>query len=105
MKKLISVTMALLACQSVWAGDSATKKATAAASSASDAYALQKKSYFTGTGNDHNPFWPIGWVKMEDTPADTTETAVPHADDFIVTSILLNEPRLAIVNGKEMAEG
>ncbi|MGA3171211.1 MAG: hypothetical protein ABSE62_09365 [Chthoniobacteraceae bacterium] len=103
MKKLLAISIALLACQAVWAGNSTTKKA--AASSASDAYTLQKKSYFGGTGNDHNPFWPIGWVKMADASADDAAPAVPHADDFIVTTILLNEPRLAIINGKEMAEG
>ena len=72
-----------------------------------DVLTPKTKSVFTGSPDDHNPFWPIGWVKMEAT-ATVTQTAaplIPHAEDFDVTTILLNEPRLAVINGKDMAEG
>jgi hypothetical protein len=115
MKTLLSITCILLACQAVRAGDakpaapvvqmnpvvSGTANATA-----NNAYAVRKKSLFTASADAHNPFWPIGWVKMEEaSSSDSAAPVIPHSDDFNVTSILLNEPPLAVINGQEMAEG
>ena len=114
MKTLLSVTFLLLACHAVRAGDLKPDPAAAktgpvvdirlGAATAAKAGASAHKSVFTASANDHNPFWPIGWVKMESV-ADSAAPVIPHADDFAVTSILLNEPPMAVINGKEMAEG
>ena len=70
-------------------------------------YEFKHKSVFTASAKDHNPFWPIGWVKTENASVADNGAApvVPHTGDFMVTSILLNEPPIAVINGKEMAEG
>lgn len=113
MKTLLSITCLLLACPAVRAGDSKpgpvvqTKPAAgkAAAVTAAKSYTPKNRSVFTASANDHNPFWPIGWVKMENTTVDSGAPVIPRAEDFSVTTILLNEPPLAVINGKDMAEG
>ena len=118
MKTLLSLTCLLLACHAVRAGDSKPDAAAQAgpvvdirAGAAKAAAPVVKtgaparKSLFTASASDHNPFWPIGWVKMESASADSGASLIPRATDFAVTSILLNEPPMAVINGKEMAEG
>jgi len=118
MKTLLSLAFLLLACHAVRAGDSKAdagaqagpvvdiRAGTAkAAAPVVKTGASVRKSVFTASANDHNPFWPIGWVKMESASADGDAPVMPHAADFAVTSILLNEPPMAVINGKEMAEG
>jgi hypothetical protein len=116
MKTLLTATCLLLASPTMWAGDIEAGPAGAAMAgpvvdtkpaTVAKAYEPKHKSVFVATANDHNPFWPIGWVKTEVpvSTADTTAPVVPHVDDFLVTSILLNEPPMAVINGKEMAEG
>jgi hypothetical protein len=107
MKTLISATCLLLTCAAVRAGGLAATnlpvvetKATAAA-----AYIPKSKSVFTGSANGHNPFWPIGWIKTADESADSAAPMIPHAEDFMVTTILLNDPPMAVINGKDLAEG
>jgi hypothetical protein len=106
MKTLLSATLLLLVCPMVRAGAPAANapvvdtKATAIA-----AYSPKSKSVFTGTTNGHNPFWPIGWIKTVDESADSAAPVVPHAEDFVVTTILLNDPPMAVINGKDLAEG
>lgn len=73
-------------------------------------YKLKNPSSFQASSMAHNPFWPIGWAKAAPVAAVATAApAVPvaalKAEDFVVTSILINEPPLAVINGKEMAEG
>jgi hypothetical protein len=92
MKTLLTATCLLIAC--------ATMRAAAPAG-----YTPKTKSVFTGAGNQHNPFWPIGWVKTEDDSADSAASVNPRPDDFMVTTILLNDPKMAVINGKDMAEG
>jgi len=117
---LLSLTCIVLAFQAVQAGSSAPAPAAASASpvvetkpvsgkagaTAAKAYAPARKSLFTAAAADHNPFWPIGWVNLENLSASSaTAPVIPHSEDFTVTSILLNEPPMAVINGKEMAEG
>jgi len=114
MKKLLIVASILLACQAARAGspnpaNPAPSRAKVSAKgttgvAAATPIAQPRQSVFAGTQVDHNPFWPIGWVKMDSGSSDAN-VAIPHASDFTVTSILLNEPPLAVINGKEMAEG
>jgi hypothetical protein len=110
---LLSVTCLLLACHTVRAGDSTSNSAAANAAPVVEikpdtaaGYTPKTKSVFSASANEHNPFWPIGWVKMENESAsDSSAPLIPHAEDFIVTTILLNDPPMAVINGKDMAEG
>ena len=73
-------------------------------------YQLQRKSVFTATAEDQRaPFWPIGWVKQKGAAPKTTLPVVPRAkpdeSSFRVTSILLGNPSLAIINGRTYSEG
>jgi len=134
MKTLLTLTFLLLACQAVVvradapnasnaskadaaaakkgptvevklaSGKAATSGTTASGSAASE-YAPKSKSVFTGSANEHNPFWPIGWIKTENYSTSDTAPYVPRAEDFSVTTIMLNEPPMAVINGKDMAEG
>ena len=71
-------------------------------------YALQKKSAFTLASDHRAPFWPIGWVKR----AHAGSTEITHApkarideSSFSVTSILVGNPSLAVINGRAYSEG
>jgi hypothetical protein len=75
-------------------------------------FKLKNRSSFAVSSMDaHNPFWPIGWTKSPAVPvAQTTAESAPaavtlKADSFVVSSILLGNPPLAVINGREMAEG
>lgn len=69
-------------------------------------YPLKNHSAFAGHDAAHNPFWPIGWTKSAtSTAAPDQSVATLKADNFIVTTLMLNEPPLAVINGKSMAEG
>ena len=110
MKTILSVTFLLLACGAVRAGDPASSAATTAPvvetkPVSATGYTPKTKSVFTSGPNEHNPFWPIGWVKTMNESADSTASVTPRAEDFIVTTILLNDPPMAVINGKDMAEG
>ena len=70
-------------------------------------FQLKNRSSFAVVKDAHNPFWPLGWTK---TVESATSPAAPMAgslrpENFEVTSILLNDPPMAVVNGKAMAEG
>ena len=82
-----------------------TKQASGASDAADSKVYVPKQTVFAVSASDHNPFWPIGWIKTESLPVNAVAATIPHADDFTVTSILLNEPPMAVINGKEMAEG
>lgn len=88
----------------------ATVHADDAASSASvQPYQLQRKSAFTATAEDQRaPFWPIGWAKQRGVPKTSVPTAPRLKLDeasFKITSILLGNPSLAIINGRTYSEG
>jgi len=66
-------------------------------------------SLFLSSERDRNPFWPVGWVKqapVSATPiAGPVESAVLRTEDYALTAILLGRPALAVINGREYAEG
>ena len=72
-------------------------------------YALQKKSAFTLAADRRAPFWPIGWVKRaHEGPVQITRQAPkPKLDEnaFAVTSIMLGNPSLAVINARAYSEG
>ena len=70
---------------------------------------LQKKSTFTLAADRRAPFWPIGWVKRANQgPTEVTRQA-PKAklneNAFAVTSIMLGNPSLAVINARAYSEG
>jgi hypothetical protein len=86
---------------------SASALSEARSQNAPGEFQLKNRSSFAGNNTAHNPFWPIGWAKaLPKAAASAAPTDIKlSADDFFVTSILLNEPPLAVVNGRELAEG
>ena len=101
--RFLSFTAAVLSAAAVHAGD-------AAAPAPVQPYQLQRKSVFTATAEDQRaPFWPIGWVKQKGAAPKTTLSVVPRVkldeSSFKVTSILLGNPSLAIINGRTYSEG
>ena len=83
-----------------------TPSATPARNSGKE-YALKNVSSFTPPPTDsRNPFWPIGWVPSA---AAAATAAVPvqevRADMFTVTSISVDYPALAVINGQTKAVG
>jgi len=108
MKTLLTISCLTLACAVARAGDAnTTAPVVDTSATAIAAYTPKTKSVFTATAAQHNPFWPIGWVKTADDSdtADSVAAVIPHTEDFVVTTIMLNEPAMAVINGKDMAEG
>lgn len=66
-------------------------------------YQLKAKSSFTAP-SARAPFIPIGWVK-KDGPVVMVQRATLDETAFRVTSILLGNPALAVINGKSYEEG
>jgi len=77
-------------------------------SSGAAPYELKHRSTFSGVESERAPFWPIGWVKRQigSTPPTATVSKVSFNEkNFIVTSILLGNPSLAVINGRSYTEG
>jgi hypothetical protein len=55
----------------------------------------------------HNPFWPIGWVKQGPVPVATAvrPTTTLNPANYSISSILLGNPAIAVINGREYEEG
>jgi hypothetical protein len=76
-------------------------------------YVLKNKSKFTPLSEDDRaPFWPIGWAKRKNVasgsePVRMVETprVALDASSFKVSSILIGNPSLAIINGRTYSEG
>jgi hypothetical protein len=110
MKFLIPTTCVVLLSLPAFAGAPTAQNAPAVDTTSTAAPALLAKTHsdFAVHTDAHNPFWPIGWVKTEAISSLTTDSAsayVPKIEDFNVSTIMLSEPRMAVINGKDMAEG
>ena len=71
-------------------------------------YELKKKSAFSLAADRRAPFWPIGWVRRANEPrTEITDAPKQKIDEkaFAVTSILVGNPSLAVVNGRAYSEG
>ncbi len=71
-------------------------------------YVLKNASSFTPPPVDsRNPFWPIGWVPTA--VVATTAVVAPvvdvKAEQFTVTSISVDYPPLAVINGQTKGVG
>ncbi len=69
-------------------------------------YELKTRSNFNLPGTVRPPFWPIGWTRR-DGSAPVPGVVVKAFDEtsFTVTSILLGNPSLAVINGRAYTEG
>ena len=104
LRTILTATAAASFFGSLHAADAPAAKAPADAGK----YDLKKKSAFTLAADRRAPFWPIGWVKSA-TEVRTEITQAPQRkideSAFTVTSILLGNPSLAVVNGRAYSEG
>lgn len=69
-------------------------------------YKLKNASRFESGKSSRSPFWPVGYVKSGTDKAGGGGSIGLKAADFKVTSIFLGGiPRMALINGKDYAEG
>jgi hypothetical protein len=70
-------------------------------------YHLKNRSAFSAANQPRPPFWPIGWVHHDKaTPQEVAEVKADiDAQMFSVSSILLGQPSLAVINGRAYSEG
>ncbi len=72
-------------------------------------YQLKNRSSFTAKDTGRPPFWPIGHVKRgQNIQAESVAIAPTtklEPEMFSVTSILLGNPALAVINGRAYGEG
>lgn len=81
--------------------------AAAPARNSGKEYVLKNVSSFTPPPVEgRNPFWPIGWVPTAAVPTMAVAPVVDvKAEQFTVTSISVDYPPLAVVNGLTKAVG
>lgn len=72
-------------------------------------YKLKNRSSFTASEQSRPPFWPVGHVKKARGGSDVVVDSNPRpnlsSEMFNVTSIVLGNPSLAIINGRAYGEG
>ena len=87
----------------------ARANAQAPASVSGKEYALKNVSSFNAPPTEsRNPFWPIGWVPTAPVPVAAQNVAPVvevRADQFTVTSISVDAPALAVINGQTRGVG
>ena len=106
----VSMALALLFAAAVAGEASAQSAAPAPATRASGKeYALTHASSFDAPpSGSRNPFWPIGWTPSTAVaPAQMAAVQQPDvkAEQFVVTTISVDYPPLAIINGKNYGVG
>ena len=67
-------------------------------------YELKTKSVFNLPSDTRAPFLPIGWVKPTGPVTVAVKTTIDESS-FRLTSILLGNPSLAVINGRSYEEG
>lgn len=84
-----------------------TAPATPAKTSGKELALGHGSSFNAPPNGTRNPFWPIGWTPSA--VVTPTQTAVQQADvkaeQFVVTTISVDYPPLAIINGKSYGVG
>lgn len=86
----------------------------------SERYELKRRSEISLNREARSPFWPIGWQRPKDAPQQPQRvqegTLVKQivveppklqlsSDSFIVSSVLLGHPSIAVINGRSFEEG
>ena len=68
-------------------------------------YRAATQSKFAGPEKGRNPFWPIGYVaRVKSAPNEEQLLRIP-VEQFKVTSIILDTPSIALINGKDYTRG
>ena len=70
-------------------------------------YQLKNRSAMAVRDTRRPPFWPIGWVKRGPTVEKAPAPSRVSFDEksFVVSSILIGNPSLAVINGRSYTEG
>ena len=102
MKRLILILASFASVASV-RGDDVVASANPAATPVAT-YQLKTKSRFAAPEGTRAPFVPIGWVK---TAGQVVAVHAANVDEsaFRLTSVLLGNPALAVINGRSYEEG
>ena len=89
------------------AGTARAQTAPAVAPNSGKEYALAHGSSFDAPpSGSRNPFWPIGWVpSMVAAPQMAVPQLDVKAENFVVTTISVDYPPLAIINGRSYGVG
>jgi hypothetical protein len=89
------------------ADEAAATPVEATAAGDAGTYTLKNRSAFALPATTRPPFWPIGFVKGEAKRVAGPAAPRPAVDEssFRVTSILLGNPALAVINGRAYSEG
>jgi hypothetical protein len=77
---------------------------------AESGYQLKKRSSFDVPKRAASPFLPIGWLKPQETSQVAVAPAAPvrpvlDEKNYNLSSILLGNPPLAVINGRSYSEG
>jgi hypothetical protein len=87
------------------AAASTAQPTSVASSTPMPRYELKRKSEFTLENRGRPPFWPIGWVRQGPAPLVAAKQVQIGDDMFRVTSILVGNPSMAVINGRSYEEG
>ena len=87
------------------AQDSAPANPPLARNSGKEYVLVHASSFNAPPANARNPFWPIGWVPTAGPAKVAAATLNVSAADFNVTTISVDYPALAVINGKTRAVG
>lgn len=68
-------------------------------------YTSKKRSSFAIPDSGRAPFWPIGWTPQREARAEAAPKVALDPAMFSVTSILLGNPSMAVINGRAYGEG
>ena len=63
-----------------------------------------RQSYFAGGASTRNPFWPVGWSPQEKVAAAPVRIQV-GPESFRLSTIMLGDPPLAVINGRDVTVG
>ena len=93
-------------CAALAAGRAGAQTSAAPARNSGKEYVLKNVSSFNPPPMDsRNPFWPVGWVPTAAAPTAAAPVLEVRADMFTVTSISVDYPPLAVINGQTKAVG
>ena len=68
-------------------------------------YEVKRRSAFAVETRGRAPFWPIGWAKQGPAAAVPEKQIEVDEEMFKVTSILVGNPSMAVINGRSYEEG
>ncbi len=100
-------TLAAIAATLTLAGTATGQTAPVAKNSGKELALAHSSSFDAPPSGARNPFWPIGWVPsavLAPTQASVQQADV-KAEQFVVTTISVDYPPLAIINGKSYGVG